>query len=67
MNTDYIKAIAMDVVKSVVSVKLANSLDLAHKLNFGNSAMLKGLSDGTIYASCSDLINYFTKVSLLKF
>ena len=60
MNTDSFKYIALDVAKSFVSVKGARALNLAEKLNFGGNIVLKSLSNGTIYAVCNDVINYFT-------
>lgn len=50
--------ILTDVAKSALGVVVAQQLDLSHKLNFGNSLIMRNGSNGVIYFLISDAINY---------
>lgn len=50
--------IVTDIAKSALGVVVASQLDLAGKLNFGNSLLMRSGSNGVIYFLISDAINY---------
>ena len=60
MNSESLKYIATDVVKSFTSVKTAKTLNLAQKLDFGDSIVMKGVSNGGVYSLMNDFVNYLT-------
>lgn len=55
-----LQKLGYDGLKSYAGVMVASNLDIAGKLKLGDSLVAKAGTSGIVYASISDLINYFS-------
>ncbi|MDP2059187.1 MAG: hypothetical protein Q8J97_05560 [Flavobacteriaceae bacterium] len=55
-----LQKLGYDGLKSYAGVMVASNLKVADRLNFGNSLVGTSATNGVLYASISDVINYFS-------